>query len=288
MHEELKNDNILATIEEESNKIKVNDNVIKIKKVEGKECIDKRFGMPLEEKTSPKYFFEKNGRRLSKDYYSIEQLDDIHYIVSELDFMYSLGFDGWESIYGNEFTNADYYHFKFHKGIVAVIGDDVIEVVPAIYNDLNITNSDVIFTHGDPIYKCKIDKNINFDIVKEPDKIGCINLDINSKYYGWTIVPIIFDSINDFDLEFDGFAHAYIGEYDGYISKDMYIDRYKDFMCALIMYINKIIDYKTYKQHLSEYISKILLSKEEVIELINIKQSNGSSKKIGEIPKKKK
>ena len=31
-----------------------------------------------------------------------------------------------------------------------------------------------------------------------------------------------------------------------------------------------------------------LLSKEEVIELINIKQSNGSSKKIGEIPKKKK
>ena len=202
--------------------------------------------------------------------------------------MYSPGFNGWERLYGNEFTNVNYFLFKFHKGIVAVIGDDVIEVVPTIYKELIPTNSHVIFTKGDPIYKCTNDKDGFFKTVQEPDKLGCINLDINSKYYSWTIVPMIFDSIIDFDLEYEGFAHAYIGEYDGYISKDMDVDRYKDFMCALTMYINKIIDYKTYNQHLSEYTSKILLSKEEVIELINKKQSNCFSKKIGEIPRKNK
>lgn len=289
MQDKIKNSNTLATIEKNSCEMKVNDTGIKIKKVEGKECIDKRFGMPLEEKTSPKYYFEKDGKRISRDYYSIEPLDDIHYIVSDLDFMYSLGFDEWESIYGNEFTNVDYYNFKFHKGIVAIIGNEVIEVVPTIYNDLKPTNSHVIFTKGDPIYKGVYDTNGKFvKTVQEPDKIGCINLDINSEYYSWTIVPMIFDSIIDFDLEFEGFAHAYIGEYDGYISKEMDIERYKDFMCALTMYKNKIIDYSTYKQHLSDYISKILLSKEEVVNLINGKQSNGTTKKIGEIPKKKK
>lgn len=281
MKSEMKNIDYLKNSEDISCYDNEVSNGIKIVRVEGKNCIDKRFGMALEERTAPRYYFEYNGNRISKDYYSIEKLDDIHYVVSDLDFMYSLGFNQWESIYGNEFEEVDYVHFKFHKGIVAVIENNIVEVVPTIYKNFKLTNSNIVFTKGDPIYKLIYDKYgwpINFE--RQTDKIGCINLDPKSEHYGYVVAPIIFDSIFDFDLEFEGFAFAKIGTHEGYICKEMDIDRYNDFLIALIQFKNKNISYKTYKQLFDEFITKILFTKEEVIDHINNVNQKGVSKTI--------
>ena len=70
-----------------------------------KKVLDLRFCNILDDSTAaPKcYFADSNGNRISKNYYSIDKLNDgIHYLVSELDFMYTLGLDEWTSINGGE------------------------------------------------------------------------------------------------------------------------------------------------------------------------------------------
>lgn len=225
---------------------------------------------------SPRYYFAtSNGVRLSDNYYSIEKLDDMHYVVSDLHFMYNLGFDCWSKMYGNEVKDVDSYYFRFHYGIVSVKDNHIKLITPIVYNRISLSNSKMAIVYGDETYG-----NGSSHI----GKLGCINLDPNSTYYGFCVIPPVLDRLVDFNLEFHGYAHAYIGEYDGYLSKDIDMEKYESFLLLYNNLREKIIDFKVYRDNIGKAVSEFLLTKDEVVN--RIKSDNLDSdivKKIGTI-----
>lgn len=244
----------------------VNDNLIIIK--ESKLGMDKRFGFVNNlEPINPKYYFaDKNGIKLSKSFYSIEKLDDIHYEVSEMDFMYSPGFDKWTEQYGNKFEDCDLYRFKFHYGIVSVIGKEIKQVVPIVYHKIKKTNNGVIFVWSDERFKVKINNNLHIEPIYIEPKLGAINLDPNSNQYGMNIIPTVCDSITDFDLKYKGYAYAKLGETSGYLAKYIDFDRYQNYLQAYETFIKcKKTTYNDYKNLVEQSIATILYTEEEIL-----------------------
>ena len=244
---------------------------IKIIEYTSKYLLQQQFGVvtKYEPACSKFYFANEKGERLSKDYYSIEQLDDRHFIVVELDFTYSLDFESWEMIYGKEQLGTNGRHLRFHRGVVAIKDGKIIEVVPAVYNNIKLTNSNMLFVYGcDKVIK--IGNGKDKPLMKYiPDKLGCINLDPNSESYGLITTPCLFTSITDFDLEYEGYAHAYIQDetddkvlVEGYISKKIDEERYKKLLEAF----NELgtIGKSEYDARFLEAISQMLYSKEEI------------------------
>ena len=224
---------------------------------------------------APRYYFAtSNGVRLSDNYYSIEKLDDIHYVVSDLHFMYNLGFDCWSKMYGNEIKDVDSFYFRFHYGIVSVKDNRVKLLTPITYNRISLSNSKMAIVYGDETY-CNGSSDIG--------KLGCINLDPNSPYYGYCVIPPVLDRLVDFNLEFHDYAHAYIGEYDGYLSKDIDMEKYESFLLLYNNLRKKIIDINVYRDNIAKAVSEILLTKEEVIRSKSGNQDSGIVKKIGAI-----
>lgn len=234
-----------------SNSEQAEDDIIILK--EEKSVNDLRFGfVSNQEHCSPKYYFaDKNKNRLSQNFYSIEQLDDIHYIVSDLDFMYSLGYDEWESQYGSKFVASDIDNFKFHYGVVSIKDKTVKVVVPIVYNRVVISNDDVVIVYSDALHT-------------NDNKLGAINLDINSAQYGMTIIPTICDSLCDFNLDYKGYAYARINNTEGYLSKEIDVQRYNDYLANILEFGNKKIKYSEYLRRAEMAFSKILYSEEEL------------------------
>ena len=245
---------------------------IKIVEYTSKYLLQQPFGIvtKYEPACSKFYFANEKGERLSKDYYSIEQLDDRHFIVVELDFTYALDFESWEMIYGKEQLGTNTSHLRFHRGVVTIKDGKIIEVVPAVYNNIKLTNSNMLFVYG-------CDKIIGIGYRKDkplmkyiPDKLGCINLDPESESYGLITAPCIFTSITDFDLEYEGYAHASVRDevddnkvlVEGYISKKIDEERYK----KLVETFNELgtIRKSEYDARVLEAISHMLYSKEEI------------------------
>lgn len=245
-------------------KYKNNHEKVQIIKYE-KKILDHRYNIIDKEHCSPKYYFaDAKGNRLSNDYYSIVALNDgIHYIISELDFMYSLGLADWELYCGSNEIN-DYY-FRFHYGVVSVIDNKIIEIVPAVYKEIRETNGNIIFVKCDEKYKASTVNSegcVNFG--KIDSKIGCINLDINSNNYGMSIIPPIMDKICDFNLKYKGFAYASIAEYEGYLSKEIDVDNYNEILNLYLNLKKGNITSKEYLSNMSHAVSKILLSEDDV------------------------
>lgn len=258
----------------------VNDNVIILE--EKKQLLDKRFGFINQQDFSVKYYFaDKTGRRLSPSFYSIESLDDIHYVVSDLDFMYNLGFEQWADQYGNDFTKEDIEKFLFHYGVVAVNDTKVDLIVPTVYHDMKMTNNNVLFVFCDKRSKVHIDTNLNYYIETIDPKLGAINLDINSDQYGMNILPTICDSIVDFDLDYEGFAYATVGTTKGYLSKTIDTDRYQAFLKNYLSYMqNPDKRYSTYIKHMQEAAKLILYTEKEVKEFFIEKKGKTLQKKL--------
>ncbi len=249
---------------------KLSNEGIKIIEYSSKYLLQEQFGIvtKYEPACSKYYFANEKGERLSKDYYSIEQIDNYHFLVVELDFIYSQDFESWDMIYGKEQLGTNGRHLRFHRGVVTIKDGKVIEVVPAVYNMIKLTNSKMLFVYG-------CDKIITLynEWPKQkyiPDKLGCINLDPESESYGLITAPCLFTSITDFDLEYEGYAHAYIYDEadeekllaDGYISKIIDEERYK----KLVEAFNKLgcIRNGEYKAKVLEAVSHMLYTKDEV------------------------
>ena len=47
-------------------------------------------------------------------------------------------------------------YFRFHYGIVTEINEQIVEIVPVVYKNILETNSNVIFTEADDIYRLVI------------------------------------------------------------------------------------------------------------------------------------
>lgn len=258
-----------------TNNFKENIQIIK----EQKQILDLRLGMLIQEPCAPKYYFaDKNGNKLPivdldgkssyEGFYSIEKIDGIHYKISSLDFTYSPGLDSYLEIYGRDFKEA-FYYFRFHYGIVAVHDNKISLVVPTVYKDLKLTNSNVIISQADDTYK-PIYKNGEFlDINKIDGRFGAINLDSNSESYGMNIMPTVFDRFEDFDLTYKGFAHVSLDDCSGYVAKEIDIQRYNEYLRLLSNYKEGKISIKEYQQFLKEAISKVLFSDKEMIEKYN-------------------
>lgn len=234
----------------------INEN-IKIYK-ERKKVIDKRFGI-IGEPICPKYYFaDAKGDKISDCYYSIEPMDnENHYIVSNLDFMYTLDLESYSEIYGDD----DYFksHFcKFHYGVVSIFDNKVTEVVPIVYKRICESNDKVILVYSDEEYD-------NFNKLKSKGKLGCINLDPDSQYYGWNIAPAIFDHLENFK---DGYAYASIKnekeEFGGYLCKNIDIDRYNACLALYAQAINKNIKMSEYYALLKQALSYLFIKEEDL------------------------
>ena len=248
---------------------------------EQKQVLDLRFCNIFDDNNAaPKYYFaDLNGNRISKSYYSIDKLHDgVHYLVSELDFMYTLGLDEWLSMNGGEGAD-DITYFRFHYGVVTEINEQIVEIVPVVYKDIWETNSNVIFTQADDVYKLVV-SNGQPQIEKKDAKIGCINLDSNSKSYGMNIIPPIMDRICDFDLDYIGFAHASIGDYEGYLSKEVDMDRYNEFLNLYAALKKGNINPNFYFSKMNEALSKILFTEEEAKRISKNAQVQKTHKKL--------
>lgn len=241
-----------------------NNNQPGIQIIKEEKSVLNTIGIVDNNQAAPKYYFaDENGNRLSKSYYSIEKLDEIHYIVSELDFMYGLGFDEWVKYYDNDFKDVDIFRFKFHYGVVSAIDNKITEVVPTVYKNIKKTNSNVIIVYSDESYKIIFDGE--HKSVKEEPKLGCINLDINSNSYVMNIIPPFMDKIMDFDLEYEGYAKVYMENIEGYISKEIDFEKYQEIINLYYLFKSKQINYKTFIDILPNAIEKVLLSQEQVI-----------------------
>ena len=242
---------------------------------ERKQVLDLRFCNILDgQYSSPKYYLaDSKGNRLSKSYYSINKLrDGIHYVVSELDFMYTCGLNDWKLMNGGE-SSDDITYFRFHYGIISAVNGKIVEIVPVVYNEIWETNSNVIFTRADDTYQLVV-YNDKLCINKKDSKIGCINLDVNSSSYGMNIITPIMDRICDFDLDYKDFAHATIGNYEGYLSKEIDIDRYNEFIDLYATLKKGGINTQNYFKKINEALSKILFTEEEVKNILKNKQSH--------------
>lgn len=237
------------------NKELTTNNQIQIIKDE-KKVLDSRYNLLDEQKCCPQYYFaDSYGNRLSSNYYSIQPLSDgIHYVVSELDFMYTLGLDSWKNIYGEDYK-GDINFFKFHYGVVCVLNNEVTIIIPIVYNDIYETNSNVVFI--------KCDKKISFNHT-EDEKLGCVNLDITSESYGMNIAPPIMDRIYDFDTEYKGFARAFVSDYEGFLSKEINVDNYDSYLNLLLNLKKGLITPKEYISKMKEAAGSILISEDEV------------------------
>ena len=238
---------------------KLDNNLIILE--EKKYSLDPHFGFVTKRaQACPKYYFaDRFGNRLSKNYYSIEELDELHYLVTDFDFMYSLGLDEYISQYNNEISELDISKFKFHYGIVTVIDNKILEVVPTVYNRIEKSNNNVIIVY------CDKRKGLFKNVLKTIDsKLGAINLDINSSQYGMNIIPTICDRIVDFDLEYIGYAKVKVGNVEGYLSKDINFDKYNEFLRIYSNYTSGLTDYKTYLYGLENAVSKILYTTDEI------------------------
>ena len=249
---------------------------------EQKQVLDLRFGMIIHEPCAPKYYFaDKNGNKLPiidldgkqiyEGFYSIEKVDDIHYKISSLDFTYSPGLNSYLEIYGIQFKEA-FNFFRFHYGIVAVNGNKISLVVPTVYKDLKLTNSNVIISQADDIYKPVYKDGELLNINKVNGSFGAINLDPNSESYGLNIMPTVFDHFQDFDLDYNGYAYVSLDGCSGYLSKEIDIQRYNEYLRLLANYKEGKIRFKEYQQLLKEAISKVLFSDKEMIEKNNEKE----------------
>lgn len=263
---------------------------------EQKQVLDLRLGMIIQEPCAPKYYFaDKDGNKLPivdldgkimyEGFYSIEKVDDIHYKISSLDFTYSPGLNSYLEIYGREFKEA-FNFFRFHYGIVAVHDNKISLVVPTVYKDLKLTNSNVIISQADDTYK-PIYKNGEFlGINKIDGRFGAINLDPNSESYGLNIMPTVFDRFEDFDLTYKGFAHVSLDDCSGYVAKEIDIQRYNEYLRLLSNYKEGKISIKEYQQFLKEAISKVLFSDKEMIEKYNeIEKIESNSNQLVKKPK---
>lgn len=235
-----------------------------------KNILDLRCGMVTqEEHSAANYYFvnqndkripviDLNGNEIYDDFYSIEKIDEFHYKVSTLDFTYSEGLDSYLSIYGRNFSEA-WNYFKFHYGVVAIKDNKIQLIVPTVYKDIKITNSNVVIVQADDEYKPVYDDGKLLRIEKVDGKLGAINIDSESDLYGFNIIPTVLDHFEDFDLKYKGFACVGIGEITGYLAKEIDMDRYKDYLKLFSSYKQGMIDMKTYQQSMKEAIKGILI-----------------------------
>lgn len=252
----------------------INENIKIYKEV--KKVIDKRFGI-IGESTCPKYYFADAKRnKISDSYYSIEPMaDGIHYIVSNLDFMYTLDLESYSEIYGDDDYSKSHF-CKFHYGVVSIFDNKVTEVVPIVYKKICESNDKVILVYSDEEYD-------SFGKLKNNGKLGCINLDPDSQYYSWNIAPVIFDYLENFK---DGYAYAFVNfgneKIDGYLCKNIDINRYNDYLALYAQAINKNLKMREYYILLKQVVSNLLIKEEDLpkfIENLNSESSTGKSYK---------
>ena len=154
---------------------------VKINEYTSKNLLLKPFGIVSEHEPScKKYFFtNKLGDRISKDYYNIQPVGNNHFIVVDLDFTYSQGYESWKLIYGKEQLETHGGFIRFHYGVVTIQDGKIIEIIPTVYNNIKKTNSDMFFTFGCDHMKAAFDKEGNVKAEYVKDKIG---LDYNISY----------------------------------------------------------------------------------------------------------
>lgn len=254
-----------------------NNDEITIKK-ELKKTLDLRTGIIENQNQATKYYFADNngkklqvididGNQINNSFYSIIKIDDTHYQVCDFDYMNTLGVDELISQYDTELDENEMYNVKFHFGVVANTNGILRVVVPIAYSYIYKTNSNIIIVQSDSQYKLQYNKNgkpIEHTKIK---KLGAICLDLNSNFYGFNIIPCIMDRLCDFDLEYKGFAQVGIDETTGYLSKEINIERYDKYLQLYYKLKSGEIDILQYFDNVKDAISKILYTKEEIIEL---------------------
>lgn len=249
----------------------INENIRIVKEV--KKVIDKRFGI-IGSPICPKYYFADDKRnKISDSYYSIEPMDDgIHYIVSDLDFMHTMDLESYLSIYDDAEDKS--INYKFHYGVVSIFDNKVTEVVPIIHKRIVESNDKVIIVYGDEEYD-------SYGKLKNEGKMGCINLDPNSQYYGWNISPIIFDHLEHFK---DGYAYAFINDrnekIEGYLCKNIDTNRYNEYLALYAQAINKNLSLKEYHILLKQVLSKLLIKEEDLPKFIENLDTESSTDKL--------
>lgn len=201
--------------------------------------------------------------------------DGIHYIVTDLDFKHPIGFEDEDLAYTDEKTIGK--HSNFHCGVVSIVDDKVTEIVPIIYKDIKESSDKTIIVYGDKEYE--------MGELKSEGKLSCINLNPDSQYYGWNIAPVIFDHLEDFE---DDYAYASVNfgneEIDGYLCKNIDINRYKNYVALYAQAINNNLSIKEYNILLKQVLSELLIKEEDLPKFIEDQNfesfNNKSYKKI--------
>lgn len=267
--EELKlfmyNGNLIKDIHRKIKIIDVFDDFKIIEEVKSR--LDRRNGLLTNDQCAPTYYFaDLEGNKISDSYYSIRQIGNTkHFIVSELDFLYSCGLEEWESV-GKEPDLANFYkknpgselprYFDFHYGVVSVANNKVTKVVPVVYDRLSEDNSNTIIAY---MNEDKRQKGI------KRDRLGSIDIDPNSETYGMNLFPCILTSLENFDLTYEGFARCSIDEYHGFISRKLDVNRFTELIELYAQVRNKEISYHDYCSLLGSVAQKALYTEEEVI-----------------------
>ena len=200
---------------EDKNKLeiieKLDNNLIILE--EKKYSLDPHFGFVTKRaQACPKYYFaDRFGNRLSKNYYSIEELDELHYLVTDFDFMYSLGLDEYISQYNNEISELDKINY-LNNNYKAIMENDVLkiyipEVIPKYKNINNFAYKNIMINVMEKTkkYKDYFNKQLVFVFIKVVENQK--NIDIDNKF----VKPIIDGLVLSQVIADDNIANMFYG-----------------------------------------------------------------------------
>lgn len=155
--------------------------------------VDPSTGLEVRDIYGKAYLKSLNGKRMSNSYYTIKRIDDEHFLVCELNYCNHIGYvEGFSS---NSKTKDN---FKFQYGIISCNGHNKARtLLNPIYDDITIG------------------KNTAF--IESNEKVGCVELNKDSKFYGEVIIPPIFDNIKLLD---DNKIYCEMDGYSGVLPRD--------------------------------------------------------------------
>ena len=144
---------------------------------------------------------DKDGKRISNDYYYMEWIGGDHYIVCDI----TSSQCGME--YQDEFDDSK---LAFKYGVICLKKDgngNIVPmsesiVVPIIYNEISKNNLNTVTA-------CANNRNFTY-----------IDIDPQSQNYGKQLVPVVLEHAAPFSVEYEGFAECSVSGVPGYLPRN--------------------------------------------------------------------
>ncbi len=159
-------------------------------------------------KRNNKVHLEKNGKVLTRDYWSIIEISDDFYIVCDLNAS-GCFLDDLNEFYLEKEIAILKPTMKFKYGVIKLVRDEKGEVIP--FNEKTIV----------PIMYDRItESNEDTLIAYSNGKMTYLDFDSESSNYGKQIIPAVLDTAVPFDVHYPGFAECSIDGVVGYIPRN--------------------------------------------------------------------